>query len=77
MLEAGETAVHGLERRLDAILYVLMNLKRFEGLSAEQRILEIRRLGFTDSEVARMIGRSRSYVASAMSRARRKDAGTQ
>ena len=62
-----------ISRRLDAVIYLLMNLKRFESISAEDRILELRTLGFSDTEVARIIGRTRGYVASAVSRGRRKN----
>ncbi len=61
-----------LSRRLDAIIYVLMNLKRFEGLTAEGKIAELKDIGFKDVEIARMIGRTRGYVASAAARSRRK-----
>jgi hypothetical protein len=70
MAEADSSEV--LRKRLDALIYILMNLKRFETIRAEDRILELRGLGFSDTEVARIIGKTRGYVASVTSRARRK-----
>jgi len=64
-------ATEQLRKRLDALIYILMNLKRFETNRAEDRILELRGLGFSDTEVARIIGKTRGYVASVTSRARR------
>lgn len=69
-MEADET--DGLSRRLDAIIYLLMNLKRLEVMTAEDRILELSGIGFSATEVARIIGKTRGYVTSAVSRGRRK-----
>ncbi len=60
-----------LRKRLDALIYISMNLKRFETMTAEKKILELKSLGFGDTEIAGIIGKTRGYVASVTSKARK------
>ena len=61
-------------KRLDALIYVIMNEVKLKDLTSEQKIQELKGLGFTDVEVAKIIGKTRGYVSSAVSRARRRRA---
>ncbi len=66
-----EEESQAMRKRLDALIYVSMNLKRFETMTAEKKILELKSLGFGDTEIAGIIGKTRGYVASVTSRARK------
>ena len=61
-------------KRLDALIYLTLNVARLKDLTSEQKIQELKGLGFTDVEVAKIIGKTRGYVSSAVSRARRRRA---
>ena len=61
-------------KRLDALIYLTLNVARLKDLTSEQKIQELKGLGFTDVEVAKIIGKTRGYVSSAVSRARRRKA---
>ncbi len=61
-----------IEKRLDALIYVVLNQARLNDLTAEQKIQELKGLGFTDTEVAKIIGKTRGYVSSVTSRARKR-----
>ena len=61
-------------KRLDALIYLTLNVARLKDLTSEQKIQELKGLGFTDIEVAKIIGKTRGYVSSAVSRARRRKA---
>ena len=61
-------------KRLDALIYIALNQARLTDLKSEQKIQELKGLGFSDTEVAKIIGKTRGYVSSAVSRARRRKA---
>ena len=61
-----------IEKRLDALIYVVLNQARLNDLTAEQKIQELKGLRFTDTEVAKIIGKTRGYVSSVTSRARKR-----
>jgi hypothetical protein len=58
-------------KRLDALIYLAMNQARLADLTSEQKIKELKGLGFSDTEVAKIIGKTRGYVSSVTSRARK------
>jgi len=59
-------------KRLDALIYIALNQARLTDLKSEQKIQELKGLGFSDTEVAKIIGKTRGYVSSATSRARKR-----
>lgn len=52
-----------ITKRLDVIIYLLLDKKRNEGKSNREIIKELSELGLKDTEICKMLGKSRSYVA--------------
>ncbi len=65
----------GIERRLDAIIHILLRQTDVQEMSAREQIEVLDRLGLRDSEIARILGRTRGYVASELSVVRRGSRG--
>ncbi len=61
-----------LVKRLDALIYLGMNQARLNDMTSEQKIRELKGLGFTDTEVAKIIGKTRGYVSSVTSGLRKR-----
>jgi len=61
-----ETA-EGIEKRLDAIIHILLRQTEVQEMSTRKHIELLNRLGLRDSEIARILGRTRGYVASELS----------
>lgn len=57
----------GIERRLDAVIRILLNQTEVQESSTRSHIQLLSELGLTDTEIARILGRSRGYVASELS----------
>lgn len=53
-----------ITRRLNVIIYLLLDKKRSEGKSNREIIKELSEFGLKDTEICTMLGKSRSYVAS-------------
>jgi len=71
--ETASTA--GIERRLDAIIHILLRQTEVQEMNAREQIQVLDRLGLRDSEIARILGRTRGYVASELSIVRRESRG--
>ena len=54
-------------RRLDVVIYFLLKKDMQEGTSNREIIKQLYGLGLKDVEIAGILGRSRSYVASEIS----------
>lgn len=66
-----EKSVEEVTRRLDVIIYLLLDQKKQQGKSNRDIIKELSEFGLKDSEIAKMLGRSRSYVASELTQIRK------
>jgi len=53
-----------LTKRLDVIIYLLMKQNQERGGTTRQMIKELNDIGLKDIEIAKIFGRSRSYIAS-------------
>jgi hypothetical protein len=62
--ENEEINVEEVTKRLDVIIYLLLEQKRQAGVSKKQIINELSTLGLKDWEIARILGKTRSYVSS-------------
>lgn len=51
-------------KRLDTLIYLTLNQAPFDKLTERERIQTLKGLGFTDTEIATMIGKTRGYVSS-------------
>jgi len=67
--EGASTA--GIERRLDAIIHILLRQTEVQEMSTRKQIEVLDRLGLRDSEIAGILGRTRGYVAGELSVVRR------
>lgn len=65
----------GIERRLDAIIHVLLRQTEVQEMNTRGRIALLKEIGLKDSEIAGILGRTRSYVASELSVLRRESHG--
>ncbi len=63
--------IGGIERRLDAIIHILLRQTEVQEMNARNQIEMLSRLGLSDQEIARILGRTRGYVASELSIIRR------
>jgi len=62
----------GIERRLDAIIHILLRQTEAQEMSTRDQIGTLSRLGLRDWEIARILCRTRGYVASELSKVRRR-----
>lgn len=62
--ENTETNMEEVTKRLDVIIYLLLEQKRQGGTSRRDIIEQLTDLGLKDSEIARILGKTRSYVSS-------------
>jgi DNA-binding CsgD family transcriptional regulator len=60
----------GIAKRLDAIIRILLRQTEVQEMSARGQIQLLEELGLSDAEIARILGRSRGYVASELSKMR-------
>jgi hypothetical protein len=67
----------GIERRLDAIIHILLRQTEMQEMSTRGRIELLSEIGLKDSEIARILGRTRGYVASELSLHRKEIHGKQ
>ena len=61
------TDVEGIERRLDALIHILLRQAEVQEMSTRRHIELLNNLGLRDAEIARILGRTRGYVASELS----------
>jgi DNA-binding CsgD family transcriptional regulator len=59
--------VEGIEKRLDAIIRILLKQTEVQESSSRAHIQLLSELGLSDAEIARILGRTRGYVASELS----------
>ncbi len=62
--EKSQMNMEEVTRRLDVIIYLLLEQKRQAGMSTRHIIKELTTLGLKDWEVAKILGKTRSYVSS-------------
>lgn len=62
--ENAQVNVAEVTKRLDVIIYLLLEQKRQAGTSRRDIIKELTHLGLKDSEIAGILGRTRGYVSS-------------
>ena len=53
-----------ITKRLDVIIYLLLKQIQEKGATIRQIIKELINIGLKDYEIAKILGRSRSYIAS-------------
>ena len=63
--------VEEIIKRLDLIAYLLLEQRRQDGKPNREIIKELSEWGLKDFEIARILGRSRSYVASELTQIRK------
>ncbi len=61
-----------ITRRLDAIIRILLRQNQVQEMSSGEQIVLLKTAGLTDIEIARFLGRTRSYVSSAATLTKRK-----
>jgi IS30 family transposase len=59
-----EVPWQGVEKRLDAIINILLSQTQLQEEPTRNKIALLSSIGFSDSEIARILGRSRGYVSS-------------
>jgi len=64
-----------ITRRLDVIIYLLLKQTQQEGTTAKQLIKELADMGLKDFEIARIFGKSRSYISSALTKIKKSSKG--
>lgn len=62
--ENSEMNIDEVTKRLDIIIYLLLEQKRQAGMSNRDIIKELTNLGLKDWEIAKILGKTRSYVSS-------------
>jgi hypothetical protein len=65
----------GIERRLDAIIHILLRQTEMQEMSTRGQIELLSEIGLKDSEIAGILGRTRGYVAGELSLLRRRSHG--
>lgn len=75
-----EKAMNKLTKKLDVMIYLLLDGRRKDGVSARDMVKELMDLNLKDTEIASILGKSRSYISKEMSqirkyRRRKKNAG--
>lgn len=60
-----------ITKRLDIIIGLLLRQQKDKNTSNRQTIKELNDMGLKDFEIARILGRSRSYVASELTQLRK------
>jgi hypothetical protein len=63
MSDGRNASDEGVERRLDAIINILLRQTRLQEESARDHIALLHSQGFSDIEIARILGRTRGYVS--------------
>lgn len=61
--EQDNARLDGIERRLDAIIGILLKQTDLQERSSRDHIAVLTSMGFKDAEIARMLGRTRGYVS--------------
>ena len=61
--EQGNERLDGVERRLDAIIGILLKQTDLQERSSREHIAMLSSMGFKDVEIARILGKTRGYVS--------------
>jgi len=64
MARNGNDDMDGVEKRLDAIINILLRQTKLQEGSSRAHIALLYSIGFSDSEIARVLGKTRGYVSS-------------
>lgn len=56
--------IEEITKRLDVIIYLLLKQNQEKGATTRQIIKELNDIGLKDYEIAKIFGKSRSYIAS-------------
>jgi len=64
MIEKTNFDSESMVKRLDVIIYLLLKQNQDKWSTSRQMIKELNDLGLRDYEIAKILGRSRSYIAS-------------
>jgi hypothetical protein len=61
--EEDNAKLDGIERRLDAIIGILLKQTDLQERSSRDHIAMLSSMGFKDVEIARILGKTRGYVS--------------
>ncbi len=64
--------MEGIEKRLDAIINILLRQTKLQEETSRRHIALLSSNGFSDIEIAGILGRTRGYVASELTQIRAK-----
>jgi DNA-binding CsgD family transcriptional regulator len=62
--------VTAITRRLDAIIHILIKHTQIQDMTARDQIILLRSIGLKDTEIASILGKTRGYVSSELSKAK-------
>ena len=73
MPEKLEADARRIEKRLDAMIRILLRPTEVQEMSSRDQIALLHSTGLGDSEIANILGRSRGYVASELTQIRKRE----
>jgi DNA-binding CsgD family transcriptional regulator len=68
MAKGEKTDVTAITRRLDAIIHILIKHTQIQEMTARDQIILLRSVGLKDAEIASILGKTRGYVSSEVSK---------
>jgi len=68
---SNNSTLEEIKKRMDLIIYLLLDIKKQEGKKAKEIIKELSEWGLKDYEIANILGKTRSYIASELSKTKK------
>jgi len=72
MTDIEEKLLFDINKRLGILIYTQLRRNKIEEMTIGEQFVLLRRLGFGDTEIAELFGKSRSYVSSEIVRHKKK-----
>jgi len=72
MTEIEEKLLSDINKRLGILIYLQLRRNEIEEMTMGEQFVLLRRLGFADTQVAELFGKSRGYVSSEIVRYKKK-----